>query len=167
VNVDAVAATSPDVVHDLNVRPWPFPSSEFVEVVGYDVLEHVADVVAFMEEVHRVAAPGATVKLTVPHFSCANAWRDPTHIRAFAHDSLDYFTGGHAFSFYSTARFQRVAASINFAPSLANRVLHRLANRWPNKYENRWAWMFPAWFIYFELKVIKEIEAQGTQSLPP
>ena len=158
VNVDAVAETSPDVVHDLNVRPWPFPSSEFAEVVGYDVLEHVVDVVAFMEEVHRVSTSGATVRLTVPHFSSANAWRDPTHVRAFAHDSLDYFTKGHALSFYSSARFERVVASINFAPSLTNRVLHRLANRWPTRYENRWAWVFPAWFIYFELKVVKKAQ---------
>jgi hypothetical protein len=151
-----VAETRPDVVHDLNVRPWPFANSDFSEVVGYDVLEHMLDVVAFMEEVHRVAAPGAIVRLTVPHFSCGNAWRDPTHVRAFAHDSLDYFTKGHALSFYSSARFERVAANIQFAPSLVNSVVRRLAKRWPTQYENRWAWIFPAWFIYFELRVVKE-----------
>jgi hypothetical protein len=155
VNVDAVPETSPDVVHDLNVRPWPFATSEFMEVVGHDVLEHIRDVVAFMEELHRVAAPGAIVRLTVPHFSCANAWRDPTHVRAFAHDSLDYFTSGHALSFYSSARFERIVAQLNFAPSFMNRLVWRVANRWPRRYEDRWAWIFPAWFIYFELRVLK------------
>jgi hypothetical protein len=122
----------------------------------------MVDVVAFMEEVHRVAAPGAVVRLTVPHFSCANAWRDPTHVRAFAHDSLDYFTKSHAFSFYSSARFERVIATINFAPSITGRVLWRLAKRWPAGYENRWAWLFPAWFIYFELRVVKETETRSS-----
>src|SRR5262249_59885559 len=72
-NVDRSPSVHPDVVHDLDQTPWPFAPSSFDEVVGYDVVEHVADVVRFMEEVHRVASPGATIRLTVPHFSCANA----------------------------------------------------------------------------------------------
>jgi hypothetical protein len=31
----------------------------------------------------------------------------------------------------------------------------QLANRWPHEYERRWAWMFPAWFLYYELEVVK------------
>jgi len=156
VNVDLVARTGPDVLHDLNVHPWPFDDSEFDEVVGYDVLEHIADTVGFMQEVHRVARAGALVRLTVPHFSSGNAWRDPTHVRAFTHDSLDYFTPTHALRFYSQASFARRSARIIFRPSLANRLIGRLANRWPQIYEDRWAWIFPAWFIYFELCVLKD-----------
>ena len=161
VNLDISARARPDVVHDLNVVPWPFDESTFDEILGYDVLEHVKDVVTFMQEVHRVAAPDAVVRLTVPHFSSANSWRDPTHVRAFAHDSLDYFVEGHPLSFYGDARFQRLAARLTFHPSLVNRVIQRLAARWPTKYEDRWAWIFPAWFIYFELKVLKSPTAHA------
>jgi hypothetical protein len=31
----------------------------------------------------------------------------------------------------------------------------RLANRYPAAYERRWAWIFPAWYLYFELEVDK------------
>jgi len=34
-------------------------------------------------------------------------------------------------------------------------VVRRLANRFPKAYEERWAWILPAWFLYFELKAIK------------
>jgi len=42
-----------------------------------------------------------------------------------------------------------------FQPTLTNKVVHRLANRYPKEYEERWAWMFPAWFLYFELEALK------------
>jgi hypothetical protein len=42
-----------------------------------------------------------------------------------------------------------------FQPTLANKIVRRLANRYPLQYEQRWTWMFPAWFLYFELRVIK------------
>ena len=57
-NLDISPATRPDVVHDLNRVPWPFPDTSFEEVLGYDVLEHVESVVAFMEEVHRISREG-------------------------------------------------------------------------------------------------------------
>jgi hypothetical protein len=155
VNVDVSDRVQADVVHDLNCRPWPFRTSSFEEIVGYDVVEHVDHIVGFMEEVYRVARPGATIRLTVPHFSCANTWRDPTHRHAFAHGSLDYFCEGHELAFYSTARFSKVFTHIQFRPSLLNKLVWRVANRWPEQYEDRWCWIFPAWFIYYELRAIK------------
>jgi SAM-dependent methyltransferase len=155
VNVDLVAATGPDVVHDLDVTPWPFPEGRFAEVRAYDVLEHLDDLVAVMQEIHRVCRPGASVKITVPHFSCCNAFTDPTHRHYFGRFSFDYFTGESDFSFYSQVRFRRRHAHIVFRPSLLNKVVWRLANRYPAGYEQRWAWIFPAWFLSFELEVLK------------
>ncbi len=156
VNVDLVAATKPDVVHDLDSAPWPLPDGHFREVLAFDVVEHLADVVRAMEEVHRVCAPGAVVKITVPHYSCANAFTDPTHRHYFSAASFNYFTGDNEFDFYTPCRFRRRAATIVFHPTLLNKVVRRLAARWPAAYERRWAWVFPAWFLYFELEVLKE-----------
>ena len=93
VNVDITPDTAPDVVHDLDDRPWPFPDDSFDEIHGIDVLEHLADVVGAMQELHRVARADATVKIVVPHFSSPNAYTDPTHERQFGAFSFDYFTG--------------------------------------------------------------------------
>jgi 2-polyprenyl-3-methyl-5-hydroxy-6-metoxy-1,4-benzoquinol methylase len=155
INLDVSRDVQADVIHDVNQRPWPFANSSFDEVLGYDVMEHVVDVVSFMEEVHRVAKPNARVRLTVPHFSCANTWRDPTHLHAFAHGSLSLFCDGHELAFYSSARFSKVATHIQFRASVLNKLVSRIANRWPEPYEDRWAWIFPAWFIYYELQVVK------------
>lgn len=156
VNVDLVASTGPDVVHDLDDRPWPFETGSFDEVLAYDVVEHLEDVVAAMEEIHRVSADGAVVKLTVPHFSCANAFTDITHRHFFSWFSFHYFTGENEFPFYTAARFRRQVSKIVFTHTLVNRLVWQLANRWPAAYERRWAWLFPAWFLYFELAVTKE-----------
>jgi SAM-dependent methyltransferase len=156
VNVDIVASTNPDIVHDLNRTPWPLPSDQFDECHAYDVIEHLNDIVATMEEIHRVCRNGAVVRITVPHFSSGNAFTDPTHRHYFSCFSLNYFTGEHQFSFYSDRRFKRRSNQILFAQTLVNKIVHRLANRFPAEYERRWAWIFPAWFLYFELEVVKD-----------
>jgi SAM-dependent methyltransferase len=155
VNVDAVASTGPDVVHDLNQRPWPWPDDRFAEVHAYDVIEHLDDVVKTMEEIHRVCRHRAVVRVTVPHFSSANAFTDPTHRHQFGSRTFHYVTGEHDFSFYTQARFSRRASEIVFHPSLVNKLVWRLAKRHPDAYERRWAWIFPAWFLSFELEVLK------------
>ena len=152
--MDLVAGTSPDVVHDLNRFPWPFENGAFHEVHAADVIEHLEDIVKVMNEIHRVSRPGARVHITVPHFSSGNAFTDPTHRHYFGFRSLEYFTGESSFSFYSNCRFKHLHRHIVFYPSLINKLVWRLANRFPEAYERRWAWMFPAWFLSFELEAI-------------
>jgi SAM-dependent methyltransferase len=156
VNLDISPATKPDVVHDLNQVPWPLPDNHFREVLAYDVLEHLDKFIAAMEEIHRVCRDKAVVRITVPHFSCANAYTDPTHQRYFGYFSLDYVTGENELQFYAQARFKKLASRMIFYPSLVNKLVWRLANRYPEAYEQRWAWMFPAWYLYFELEVQKD-----------
>jgi len=155
VNLDLSPDAAPDVVHDLDDAPWPFPNDHFSEVVAYDVIEHLDDVVLTMEQIHRVCRAGAVVKITVPHFSCSNAFTDPTHRHYFGWFSFDYFTGDNEFPFYSRARFRRRRTQLIFVPTLINKLVWRIANRAPRRYERRWAWIFPAWYLYFELEVIK------------
>lgn len=155
VNVDCTERVHPDVVHDLDQRPWPFPDDRFDGVYAHDVVEHLVDVLATMEEIHRVCGDGAFVEITVPHFSCANAFTDPTHRHFFSQSTFDYFDPHHDFGFYSDARFEVERSRLIFAPTLLNRVVARLANRSPRAYELRWAWMFPAWFVSVRLRVRK------------
>jgi SAM-dependent methyltransferase len=156
VNVDLTSDTNPDVVHDLNVRPWPFETSVFDEVHAHDVIEHLDDVLKTLEEIHRVSRPGAMVYLTVPHFSSDGAFTDPTHRKYFGATTFDYFTEGHPNSFYTRVRFRIVERQIVFRPTFVNKVVHRLASRFPVVWEQRWAWIFPAWFLAVRLQVLKE-----------
>jgi SAM-dependent methyltransferase len=155
VNLDISDLVGADVVHDLNRMPWPFETGAFDEVHAYDVLEHVADVPATLDEIHRISRAGAVLHVTVPHFSSANAFTDVTHRHWYGWRSFDPFCIEHALSHYARARFRRRQTRISFDPTLVNRVMFRVANRWPHEYERRWAWLFPAWFLYFELEVLK------------
>lgn len=155
VNVDISPDVGADVVHDLHCIPWPLPSSTFDEIHAYDVIEHLDDVVKAMEEVHRLCRPAARVYITVPHFSSANAFTDITHRHQFSCFSFDFFLAGHELAFYSRARFLRRRAQLVFYPTLMNKLVHRLANRYPAAYERRWAWIFPAWFLSIELEAVK------------
>ena len=157
VNVDVTPDTKPDVVHDLNGFPWPFPDSHFGEVLAYDVIEHLDDFIATVNEIHRICRDKAIIRITVPHFSCSNAYADPTHRRFFSYYSMDYLTGENGIEFYTRARFEKLSARLLFYPSLINKLIWRLANRYPATYERRWAWIFPAWYLYFELEVVKRL----------
>lgn len=155
LNVDMSPDVGADVVHDLSCMPWPLPSDGFREVFAHDVIEHLDHIVGAMEEIHRVCRPGAMIHITVPHFSSANAYTDPTHRHQFSCFSFDYFAAGHDLAFYSRARFKRHRSQIVFYPTMMNKIVHRVANRKPKAYEQRWAWMFPAWFLSVELEALK------------
>ena len=160
VNLDITQDTNPEVIHDLNLRPWPFPDNQFREVLAYDVIEHLKDVIQTMEEIHRVCSHGAIIKITVPHFSCANAYTDPTHRHYFGRFSFDYVSGENALNFYTKATFKRRASQLIFYPTIINKIVSRVANRYAAAYEQRWAWMLPAWFVYFELEVVKKSQSK-------
>ena len=97
----------------------------FNEVFAYDVLEHCADLIAVMEELHRVCRDGAVVRITVPHFSSANAYIDPTHQLRLSYQSFDYVTGQTEVSFYTACRYRYRARQLIFARSLLNRLIGR------------------------------------------
>jgi SAM-dependent methyltransferase len=155
VTIDVNPRTHPDIVHDLNVVPWPLPADEFDEVLCRDVIEHLDDVVRTMEEIHRVAKDGAKVVIITPHYSCANSYTDPTHKHHLGLFSFDYFTGGNPWGFYSERRFRKIRTQLAFFGHYKNLHVSWFANRFPRFYEERLAWIFPAWYMVVELQVVK------------
>jgi hypothetical protein len=155
LNVDISTSVAPDLILDATVRPWPLPDNWFQEVHAYDVVEHIPDVLAFFEELHRVCAHDAVIHITVPHFSSSNAFTDPTHRHYFGVKSFDYFTGEHQHDHYTSVRFRKESVDVVFEPSLLNKAVWRVAQRYTERWEGRWAWMFPAWFISARLRAVK------------
>ena len=155
VNLDITPETEPDVVHNLDDLPWPFPSDHFEAVHAYDVIEHTKDIPATMSEISRICKNGGLFYLTVPHFSSYGAFTDPTHRHFFGRFTFDYFTAGHQLNFYSQARFHANDVRLVFHPTLFNKLVWRIANRWPRFYERRLTWILPAWFVNATLKVVK------------
>lgn len=81
VNVDLYG--EPDVRHDLEVFPWPWPDDSCEELLAVHVLEHIGRApdafVGVMKEIYRVCRHGATVQVTVPHPRHDHYLSDPTH----------------------------------------------------------------------------------------
>jgi SAM-dependent methyltransferase len=155
INVDRVDAAPADIHHDLNSIPYPLPDSHFDEVHCIDVLEHLDDLVAVMEEIHRVSRPGCKVSIVVPHFSCANSFTDPTHRHHLGYFSFDYFTNDTQLGFYTNCRYRYIERMLVFHASAKNKLVCRLANKWPAFYERHLAFVLPACFLSIKLEVVK------------
>ncbi|MDO8520960.1 MAG: methyltransferase domain-containing protein [bacterium] len=69
INVDWLPSLSPDIVHNLNVFPYPFAESSVDLVLASHVMEHLGRPFEVMKEVHRILRPGGKLILKVPHFS--------------------------------------------------------------------------------------------------
>jgi SAM-dependent methyltransferase len=155
VRLDKSPAVEPDVVWDLDKFPYPFDDSSFSEVECLDVIEHLADIPRAMEEFHRILEPAGVLRITTPHFSCANSYVDPTHKWHLSARSFDYFCA-HELDYYSNARYAIKHRHIQFDGGRFSRsIVSRIANRYLEFYEKKLAWIWPAWFLYFELEAIK------------
>ncbi len=113
-NLDCVKLPGVDIIHNLdlitrhdeylfdpvmlkskpnNVPAWlPFLSESFDRVEAEDVLEHVADAVAVVQELGRVLKVGGRLWVRGPDCRFPErAWADITHRRLFAPRTFDGF----------------------------------------------------------------------------
>jgi SAM-dependent methyltransferase len=80
INLDMSPHPEVDVVRDIR-RGLPFNDDMFDVILLDNVLEHFVsdDVIFLLNEIFRVARPGATVHIIVPHAFSQGAHQDPTH----------------------------------------------------------------------------------------
>jgi len=116
--IDVVAAEGIDLVHDLNVYPWPIESNSVKEIHCHHYMEHIPHdswrvvakscetfeefkakasepyidgVLKFMDELYRILEPGGKAHIQVPHAKHSRAYGDPTHVRYMLDWSFYYF----------------------------------------------------------------------------
>jgi SAM-dependent methyltransferase len=154
-NVDLRPAVEPDLVWDLERRPYPLPRGHFETIWALDVVEHLTDIQGFLEEAHALLEPGGVLEITTPHFSCANSFTDPTHRHHLGYFSFDYFTDASPWSFYSGVRFEIAERILVFPAGRVSGRISRWANRHPALYERKLAWIWPAWFLIFKLRAVE------------
>lgn len=157
LRLDRSPEVQPDIIWDLDEFPYPLEDCSFTSIECTDVIEHLNDIPRVLGEFHRILGPDGMLRITTPHFSSANSFVDPTHRWHLSYFSFDCFCGGHDLSYYSTARYRIKSRQIQFGGGrLMRSIVSRFANRFPKSYEERFAWMFPAWFLCFELEAIKQ-----------
>lgn len=94
VNVDR--AHGPDVVHDLESFPWPWPDSSVEEIRAHHILEHLGQdskvFVGVVKEMYRVCKAGAVIDIVVPHPRSDDFMNDPTHVRPITLNVMALFS---------------------------------------------------------------------------
>ncbi len=171
LGMDIVSIPNVDIIHDMNIIPWPFENNIFEEIIFDDVLEHSKNLLKILSEVYRVSANGATIKISLPHYSSDNMYSDPTHTTFFSSRSFNYFDKSlnYKHSFYlPEVNFRIIKSHISFRQFFVyderkpffNPLkwigIEWLANKYKRIYERFFCWILPAAELYFELKVIKE-----------
>lgn len=88
-----------DVVCDLEHTPLPFAAGSVAEVRAEQVLEHIHGLIPLMNDLHRILTAAGKLAIESPVCTDGSRWfgeafRDPTHVRFFTHETFDYFTIG-------------------------------------------------------------------------
>lgn len=119
LNHDIAPLPGVDVVHDLEVFPWPWADGQFEEVHMDNVLEHLSNTTRAMEELWRITKPGARLFVGVPYWNSFEAWGDPTHKNLFSEEKFEFFDPttwrGRERAYYSKAKFkiEEIAFCVN------------------------------------------------------
>ena len=102
-----------DQIVDLSQYPWPWQDSSVEEILAHDLIEHLPDRIATMNEIHRVCRHGARVELVVPNASKgAGFFQDPTHKTPWCMNSFQYFQRG-SFAHQRLSRHYGIRAAFN------------------------------------------------------
>jgi SAM-dependent methyltransferase len=130
IGLDRNPNTGADVVADLDRVPFPFRDDSFREIRAVHVIEHVADVIATMEEFHRLLAPGGRAVIVTPHYTDYSSFCDPTHRWHLNSFSLKFFGDDHGgFGYYSRARFREISTHVRLLAFWRYLGIEALVNR--------------------------------------
>ena len=129
-----------DIVADLNQR-LPIDDASYDIVHADQVLEHVANLIGLLGEIHRILKPGGSLVAHVPYFRSSWAHIDPTHVRSFTINTLDYFVKDtycntdYSFGDFAFAR-REVYLDTDYRSTPARALFTTLALKWPFRFEN-------------------------------
>ncbi|MBA2490927.1 MAG: hypothetical protein H0V34_04215 [Gammaproteobacteria bacterium] len=116
VGVDHYPFDGVDLVANLDHTPWPLAADGYDHIIVSHLIEHVTDIPAFMNEVHRVGRHGALVEVTTPHFSSHDSYQDPTHRWHLGTLWPQIFCQGYLRS--RVAPFSMVSVDVSFGKNL-------------------------------------------------
>lgn len=148
IGVDYSDRHNADVIHNLNVFPYPFESNSIDQVYLDNVLEHLESPISVMEEIYRITKLGGSVKVIVPYFRSRWAFIDPTHLTFYTVNSFAYYDPSNPICArydYTSARFmvKKIVFNETLPGGWFKKIIIRLANKHPNGYEAYLSHIYP------------------------
>ena len=114
IGLDNNSRTAADIIHDLGEFPYPLKDNEFDMAISRHVVEHVPDVIGFVEELYRIVRPGGTIKLVAPHYTNPDWANDPTHRNHLNSYSFNSFLPEkQVFDFYTEVKLRNVRTYVS------------------------------------------------------
>ncbi len=106
IGMDKRLVQGVDVVHDLEVLPWPFPDGTFDTVVASHIMEHVKPWLTFdiVDEVWRVLKPDGKFLIATPYGMNELFMQDPSHVHGWTERTPSYFDPEHPSALYTIYR---------------------------------------------------------------
>jgi len=168
--MDMVSFPGTDVVHNAEEYPWPFEDASFDYIILSNVFEHIGDLIPFMNEIHRVLAPGGVLRGVTPHFTNPCTYADPTHKQVVSLHLLDWFCEKQPDNFvffkkilgcdmgitsqFGKPLFKKRRLSLRFREITWPTLAPVWANLFQDFYEVYGSKAIPAWDIFFDLEKI-------------
>jgi len=140
VGLDHYAYEGVDIVANLE-EALPIPNESYDLVFANQILEHVRDLNSLLIEIHRILKPGGSLLANVPYFRSSWAHIDPTHVRSFTIQTMDYYVRGTWFFDvyrFSDTGFSRIDKFLDteYPSSLGRKIFSSLALKYPSRFEN-------------------------------
>ena len=159
IGIDRNPNTAADVICDLDRPPYPFRDGSFEQIRGIHVIEHVADIMATMRELHRLACPGGLIVLVTPHYTDFSSFCDPTHKSHLNSFSFRYFGEDHGgFGYYSKVKFREISVRVKLLAFWRWLGFEFLVNHFP-RYRRFWeyylCYVVRGKVMEFEFQVLK------------
>jgi SAM-dependent methyltransferase len=103
VGMDHQEIPGVDIVHDLEVFPWPLPDESCHRIKGGHIIEHIKPwlTIPFFNECWRVMRPDGQALYSTPYAGSPRYWQDPTHCNGFNEVTFWYFDPKHPSGFYN------------------------------------------------------------------
>jgi SAM-dependent methyltransferase len=82
-----------DVLHDIEVFPWPFDDESVLDILCSHIIEHIKPwlMIDLMNEMWRVMKPGGQLVISMPYGVSYGYVQDPTHCNACNEATWQYF----------------------------------------------------------------------------
>lgn len=131
-----------DVVHDLNVLPWPWPDGAFEKVCALSVLEHLRhNLLTSMDEIWRITAPGGVAVIKLPHWKASLSWEDLTHVHLVGPGVMDQIDPrtkrGHDYRFYTRRKWRIDKFQVNKSKTSFHWTMTKMTLDWDGEEDGK------------------------------